>query len=263
MSKTIMEKIYSLFLNEMSLFEDSSYFSHQDSKSISDCGDLTEAGFRIFLRQVVGERFHITHGYIFSSSKKKLSKQIDIIITDKLVTHSLKKFEYLNGMEIVPVEAIVGIFEVKRTLTKSTYEKAIKDLNKIINDVPIKKDLTTRYFHGGMIVGDKLDGGKYSNPMVGILSLLHEDAILNVEIPDFLDVVFSCDGFLKGIVNAEAPSKLLALACRPRENKHSYSNFIITKTLSKEKILQGFVSLVLRYLDEVAGRPFEQNDYFS
>ena len=139
MSKTIMEKIYSLFLNEMSLFEDSSYFAHQNSKSISDCGDLTEAGFRIFLRQVIGERFHITHGYIFSSFKKRLSKQIDIIITDKLVTHSLKKFEYLNGMEIVPVEAIVGIFEVKRTLDNDSYKKAIEHLTEIINDVPINR----------------------------------------------------------------------------------------------------------------------------
>lgn len=114
----VIDQIYKLFLDELQFFENNSYFAHQEMKNIDDCGELVELAIRKLLSEIIGERFKITHGYIYSPIHKKLSRQTDIIITDKLVTHSLKKFEYLDNLEIVPIEAVVGIFEIKRTLDK-------------------------------------------------------------------------------------------------------------------------------------------------
>ena len=103
-TSSIIDSVYKLFLDELKFIEEASGFAKQSMKNPDDCGGLVELAIRKFLREVVGERFQITHGYIYSSKNKKLSPQIDIIITDKLVSHSLKRFDYLDNLEIVPVE---------------------------------------------------------------------------------------------------------------------------------------------------------------
>ncbi len=81
----MLDDCYRLFLNELDFIENSSYFASQSLENQDDCGGLVEIAIRKFLREVIGERFKITHGYIYSSLNKKVSPQIDIIITDKLV----------------------------------------------------------------------------------------------------------------------------------------------------------------------------------
>lgn len=117
-----------------------------------ECGELIELAIRKFLREIVGERFKITHGYIYSSQNKKLSSQVDIIITDKLVAHSLKRFEHLDNLEVVPSEAVVAIFEVKRTLRASSLKSSGEHLEKIFMEVPLSKKRTERYLTGGTLV---------------------------------------------------------------------------------------------------------------
>ena len=41
---------------------------------------------------------------------------------------------------IVPAEAVVAIFEVKRTLNKETIKKAQEQLGKIMDFIPLSKD---------------------------------------------------------------------------------------------------------------------------
>ena len=131
---------------------------------------------RKFLREVIGERFKITHGYIYSPQHKKLSPQIDIIITDKLVPHVLKRFDHLDNLEIVPVEAVVAIFEVKRTLRATSLKSAGEHLEKIFMDVPLSKERTERYLPGGIKIqsgnGVSINGGLSSNPLIGVIGLV-------------------------------------------------------------------------------------------
>lgn len=258
-----MEDIYKLFLNELDFYEQNSLFTHKKAHSISDTGDLTEMAIRKFLREVISERFKVTHGYIYSTSKKKLSPQIDIIITDTLVPHSLKKFEYLDNMEIVPVEAVVGIFEVKRKLTKVEFQNAIKHLTKIFDFVPLKKDLNTKYLPGGMILGHGINGGQFSNPFIGIVSLLNASpkSLDKIDIPWFIDMVYSCGGYLKA---PKDNNSLKVYSYKTTQDKHTYYIYDPERTkLTRVKILQGFIAYLLRYLSEVSGRTFDMNDYFS
>jgi len=85
----MINSIYKLFLDELQFFEKNSYFASQSLRNQNECGELVELAIRKFFREIIGERFKVTHGYICSSQNSKLSPQIDIIITDKLVPHSL------------------------------------------------------------------------------------------------------------------------------------------------------------------------------
>lgn len=268
MKANAIDELYTLFLNELDLFKQYSEATKKVNHSIRDGGELTEVALRRFLREVVGERFHITHGYIYSSLHKGVSPQIDIIITDKLVPHSLKKFEHLDGMEVVPVEAVAGIFEVKRTLTKKYFTEAINHLQAIVDYVPLRKDLDSRYLPGGIGIKSKDNraGGNFSNPIIGIISLLNIDPkkVDKIDIPWFMDIVFSCQGYLKAPVSNNNKYKLHVYSYKKQTDSHSYVIYDPKRTgHSREKILQMFVSYLLRYLSEVSGRTFEMNDYFS
>ncbi len=235
-------------------------------KNQDECGELVELAIRKFLREVIGERFKITHGYIYSSKYKKLSPQIDIIITDKLVPHSLKRFEHLDNLELIPVEAVVAIFEVKRTLYKSSYKSAGEHLEKIFNDVPLSKERQQRYLPGGVELKSKgpitIEGGKYSNPMIGIIGLLHEESIDWSNLPWFVDIIFSFQGFLRATKNTENDS-LQIFAKRTPDDKIDYREIVDVCDEGRVKLLKGFSAYLLQYLNEVSGRTFDMNDYFS
>jgi len=262
----MIDKIYKLFLDELNFIESSSYFAHQEMKNADDCGGLVEIAIRKFLSEVIGERFKITHGYIYSKSNKAISPQIDIIITDKLVSHTLKKFEYLDNMEIVPIEAVVGIFELKRTLKKQQLTNARDHLDKIVNFVPVEKNHPTRYLPGGIAIGKgqgiQISGGKHSNPIIGILGLLDENLenLPNEDIPWFVDIVFSFRGYLCGIKDPDK-NCLRISACREKTNVNEHIFF--SNYDNREKVLKSFVAYLIGYLNEVSGRTFNINDYFS
>lgn len=262
----MINEIYKLFLDELSFIESSSYFSNQDMKNIHGCGGLIELAIRKLLREVVGERFKITHGYIYSTSKKQLSPQIDIIITDKLVSHSLKRFEYLDNLEIVPMEAVVGIFEVKRTLKKQQVLEAANHLNKVIDFVPLIKNHSAKYLPGGVELKSgtniKIDGGKLSNPIIGIIGLLHEDLedVNKENIPWFIDCIFSFDGYLKALKDP-SNENLKIFSSRAANDPYDYKT--LKEPGNKAKILMCFIAYLIQYLNEVSGRTFDINEYFT
>lgn len=263
----MINSIYKLFLDELKFFQESSHFTSQSMKNQDECGELIELAIRKFLREVVGERFKITHGYIYSSRNKKLSPQIDIIITDKLVTHCLKKFEHLDNLEIVPVEAVVAVFEVKRTLRAGTLKKAADHLNNIFESVPLSKERNDRYLPGGAQIisgaGISIGGGNYSNPMIGIIGLLHEKNNYWDKLPWFVDAVFSFQGVLRAPKDPNGES-LKVYSHRYPNDDIKYKEFIEDANEQGQiKILKGFVAYILQYLNEVTGRIPNMNEYFS
>ncbi|MCL5071077.1 MAG: hypothetical protein M1308_09295 [Actinobacteria bacterium] len=265
----MMNEIYKLFLDELDFLTGHSKFLHKEAMSISDSGDLVEIVVRKFLREVLGERYTITHGYIYSSSKKELSPQIDIIITDKLVSNSFKKFEYLDNMEIVPIEAVIGMFEVKRNLTKKSFKDALNHLIKIVDFVPVRKDNTDRYLPGGIAIvgkgGINIDGGKYSNPIIGIISLLNEteEKLDEEDIPFFIDLVFSFRGYLKVFTASQKNTDLKIGVCRTKSGGEYTKRFAkADNTLDRQGILKIFISYLMAYLNDVTGRTFDINKYF-
>lgn len=240
-NKTVIENLYDLFLSEMDYYLDSSGFMHKDPKNISDSGELVEIAFRKLLREVIGERFHITHGYIMGSNNS-ISPQVDLIITDTFVPHRFKKFEYLNGLELVPVESVVGIFEIKRTLNKDTIKKAQNHLNKIAQDISLKSN-------------DK-DGV----PIIGVIALDHENEIIS----DYLeDVIFSANGYLAApITETKKGLDFLPIPYRRKNHSDKYGYIEAGITFSRSQVLLRLIGYLTSYLNLVKGRPYNTNNYF-
>jgi hypothetical protein len=262
----MIDSLYKLFLDELKFFEEKSYFASQSMKNQDDCGELVELAIRKFLREIIGERFKITHGYIYSSANKRLSPQIDIIITDTFVPHTLKRLDYLDNLEIVPVEAVVAIFELKRTLRPSSLKAAGVHLQKIFDEVPLRKDLPDNYLPGGIKLqggnGVTITGGKTSNPLLGIIGLLHENSPDCSELPWLIDTTFSFQGFLRA-PKEKGSESLRVYSCRSSGDEIDYRVFQEESESGQIKLLKGFISYLLRYLDEVTGRSFDMNAYFS
>jgi len=246
----MIDKIYSLFLNEIDFLNDNSYFAHQDMKNTSGCGALVEIALRKLIQEAIGQRFKVTHGYIYSSQYNKLSPQIDIIITDTLVPHCLKRFDYLNNLEIIPVESVVGLFEVKRTLNSITLEDAYTQLETRFDSIPLQKDLGILVTPGGV----EEFGCLYSNPLIGIISIQNEIKDLDLkQIPWFIDTIFNCQDFFIALCEN---NQYVIKPCRPANKKVPYKKITNHK---KEDRLQMFICYLLAYLGKVAGRKFDPN----
>lgn len=266
----MLDNLYKLFLDELAFFNNSSEVAHKELKSVKDCGGLAETAIRKLLQEVLGNRFKVTHGYVFSSAHQKLSPQVDIIIVDTLVPHTLKRFEYSNGLEIVPVESIVAIFEVKRTLSKDKIIEAADHLKKTIEFIPIIKDSPIRYLPGGIQLIKPIEGGLFSNPMIGILGLNHNESISdckNLSEYMFLDIVYSFDGYLIGTQNPEKTNSFKALSRRNENDvvKYNALNFCNKKPqqLSKEEVLKMAIGFLICYLTDTSGRMLKMDDYFK
>jgi hypothetical protein len=150
-------------------------------RNIDITGDEIEYEVRLLLKNLLPQRFHITHGYIISAVNKQdepfVSPQVDVIIVDTLVPHSIFVFDKQSGMEVVPVEAVVGIFEVKRTLNRESLpgtikalgteeeEGAIKHLRDICEKVGLERIMTTSSFLGGDQLRQLEDISKFLHPM--------------------------------------------------------------------------------------------------
>ena len=110
------QELFNLHIKYVEYLLAKSYFSNQYVKNISQSGSEVEQEIRVLLQSIMPRRFRITHGYIVYAPVKqeepKISPQIDLLIVDTLVPHSIFTIEKDNGMEIVPLESVVGIFEI-------------------------------------------------------------------------------------------------------------------------------------------------------
>jgi len=172
--KPTFKDIFNVNIRYLEYLLAKSYLSHQYLKNIKLTGDQVESEFRKMFSSLLPRRYKVTHGYIASAPNKEeepiVSHQVDMIIVDTLVPHSIFVIED-DGMELVPIESVVGIFEIKRTIDPDILDKALDHLFDIQTDLNIKKTDSKKYFPTGI----QGIGVMYSNPLIGILSLVHKD----------------------------------------------------------------------------------------
>lgn len=103
-----------------------SQFYHQNEKNIGGCGSSIENFAQDFLKTILPSRFCVKSGYIVApnSATPFMSPHMDIVITDSLVPDSLLPFSASPGLGLIPYESVVGIIEVKRTLTTNILKSA-------------------------------------------------------------------------------------------------------------------------------------------
>lgn len=263
--------ILNLHIKYIDYLLEKSYLSHQSVKNINLSGSEIENEIRFLFKSILPERFKITHGYILSAEDNKsepiISNQVDMIIVDTLVPHKIFTLDKENGMEIVPVESVVGIFEIKRTLDKKALKSALNQLSKITKRVGIKKDDETHYLSGGLKCNG-LISGIYSNPILGILSLDYdlprrEDTItLITEKKLGLDLVASLNGLLIAPCNDPKEKSVVNFKIENVRKEEGYYMFLDKKTVNQIGVFSRIFGIVLAYLTNCSGRRIDVGSYF-
>lgn len=247
-------------------------------------GDVVEQEVRQLLKNLLPQRFHVTHGYIVSAEnlddEPTVSPQVDVIIVDTLVPHSIFIVDQQSGMEIVPDEAVVGIFEVKRTLNQKSLvgtleaigteeeKSAIQQLRDICAKARIRKDNPATFIPGGV---PSAIGGCTSNPIIGIISIGHDDDIgeklkkwTSEHKIDFgmLDIIFSLSGYMACLGN-EKDNTPFVLACRNyKDFKYNFFLNFATPNNSRIRIIAMSIGFIVAYLTMTCGRNLDSMKYF-
>lgn len=257
--------------------------THGYIHNISVAGSEIEQEVRRLLKSLLPQRFRITHGYIISAVNKQeepaVSPGVDVIIVDTLVPHSIFIIDQNNGMEVVPIEAVVGIFEVKRTLNKeslTSQKGAINHLQDICETVGIKKDDERRFLPGGIeMVGLQEGGGYYSNPIIGIIGVDHEKSVYT-RLGDWLvdrsvnlgmvDMIFSINGYLMCLGEALSNGEIAASIQTYRKLQAGQQTQIFATFTyppqSQTEIVARALGFIVGYVSVTGGRIFEVDKYF-
>ena len=127
-------------------------------------GEAREFVFKELLRQYLPPKLGVEKGIIISSvPDERPSKQIDIIIYDKLNTPTLYSAENLR---IFPIEGVYAVIEVKSMLNNSTLSDALDNVRSV-------KQMTKRAFvpQGGVITKTFSLYGKQTSyfPVLGFI----------------------------------------------------------------------------------------------
>jgi hypothetical protein len=268
-----------------------SLLSHRYLKSISHAGAFVETEIREMFCQLVPNRFRVAHGYIaFAATRSRdvvVSPQVDMMVVDTTVPHTLYVLDPTSRMEVVPVESVVAICELKRRLDRRSLlgtqklRGALAQLKDITDRTGITKTSAQRYLPGGIKVGGGLGGGYCNNPLVAVIGASHSDSlwkpksgptsagcidsVMNAAITrDILpkvDMVASLDGFMYALVGDSPPQDFRLFNPWPRDSAPKYG---IARTPEKSRlyVLSRIVGYVLGYIQTCTGRYLDVNSYF-
>lgn len=270
-------EMYGLHIKYVDYLIAKSMFSHQEAKNIALSGSEVENEIRLFFKNMLPPRFRVTHGYILFAANNiddpKLSPQVDLIIVDDFVMSKVFTLDKENGMEIIPVEAVVGIFEIKRTANKEQLEKAFIHIEKIINSVNIKKDNNKHYMAGGIETPD-FNTSIHSNPFIGIISLTHDLTLINEnnewkDIDDKqyiklqLDAIFSFSGM--AILNVDENNQFKPYLVRTTDYVPKFRCMVTNSDpnpVRQSGIISRFFGYLIAYLTDCTGKRMNISNYF-
>lgn len=250
--------------------------------NLRQAGSVIEDFVKNLFTQLFNSRFRITSGYIVNSEKGSdnfiISPEIDLIILDTFVPNILfPQNEFIGRTEYVPIEAVVGIFEIKKTLDKESVKKAFKHFKNIEESVGICKNNCEHYRLGGkptdvinsvvefntryrdplIIEPRKIRTGVFSNPITGIIGLEHKgrNVAYNYNSQNFVDLIFSFDGFLQAVVEKTKGYFNNYPIVNPNEYEYKY----VEKSQQNIKIALG---LLTDYLYNTSGKCFNPSKYY-
>lgn len=253
------------------------------AKNIRNSGDVVEAAFAEFLKRFLPRRLKVTAGHIVAIDSKGLpilSPQVDLIIVDTMVPHSLIPFSASSKFDIVPVESVVAFFEVKGSLKagkkdKMSLYKTCHQLKKIY-DMVVPSPSSDRYLPGGIRLGKAMSGGSYSNPMAGILALTSSESLKKEKtikkyfsdiIPSLgkmpLDLIFVADGLIITPSSMKNGNNFLIDPVRCTSGtSYVYYGTKLGDRPSLGQVVSRCFGVMQCYLKQVVGRYYNPEQYF-
>ncbi len=160
------------------------------SGELKSAGNLVEKYIRNFINRISPDGLKVTSGYIVSpetlKAKENLS-QHDIILASKATPPIFSIID--DEIEIIPVESMVGIIEIKRKLTSKSLEDAQSQIvNTYENTIKNYRNKNENY---STVSISSLKPGTQT-PLFGIIGLTSElsrsdiDSIIDPNIIDFV-----------------------------------------------------------------------------
>lgn len=249
---------------------------NQYLKDINNTGNEIEIEVREFIGHFIPNRFKITHGFICyakdSQTEPVISPQLDCIIVDTLVSHTIFPLSNSSGQEVVPLEAVVGIIEIKRTLNDATIKDALTHLANTVKILGIEKTNQLHYLPSG-ISSALLETHIYSNPLIGILSVDHTfeiakfrknngkklNSLVKKSNESNVDFMGSLSGFLFTTIDKDSNFKPYPF----REINKTYSYMIATQEIiSQTSIISRIIGFIVAYLSMTSGKFNPMGKYF-
>lgn len=176
------------------------------SGELKSAGNLVEIYVRNFINRISPDGIKVTSGYIVNpkilKSKENLP-QHDIILANKDTPPIFSIID--DKIEIIPVESMVGIIEVKRTLTSDSLKKAQSQILNTYENV-IKSHRTKEDNYNTVSI--TLKPGTQS-PLFGIIGLTSEltrkdiESIIDPQIIDFVWAFKGNEAFIVGDYNGK------------------------------------------------------------
>ncbi|MDP2193492.1 MAG: hypothetical protein Q8K36_03085 [Alphaproteobacteria bacterium] len=241
------------------------------AKNIRGSGTLIEDHIKNLFTKMFSSRFRMTSGYIVSANEKdySVSPEVDLIILDTLVPNIIFPQEELTGKsEFVPKEAVVGIFQIKKTLNIKTIKESFQNIHTTIETVNIIKDFDQHYNLGGHLSNEvyykvpderyregrptvsRIETNIFAAPILGVIGLEHSKS-LEKKIKDNnldIDIIFSFDGFLRATPY---------FASGGATNENDFVNF----TLFEDNVISA-LGLLTYHLYRRTGTFFSVSDYY-
>jgi hypothetical protein len=276
--------IFELNIKYIDYLISKSLFSHQYIHNIAQSGADVENEIREIFRNIIPERYKVTHGYIVSApnqiSEPRISPQVDMMIVDTLVPHSLLIVDKKSGLEIVPLEAVLAIFEIKRSLSfttlvgNETMQGAISHLGEIKSTTGIVKNSLERFGPGGITFGNGLSGGFYCNPLLGIIGLDMDDNLINPDHQHYLsntyaqlreteiDLISCFKGFLCAVRNDQQPTWFRIANPRVLNQEINYLLLDKDHNRNQAELIARMFGYIVGYLYNTNGKVANINNYF-
>lgn len=139
--ESLLDQKIQIFKASFSTYSKDLYFDEEKGQLThpGEYGAYKEEACKEFLRFFIPFKFEIDDGFLINHNKE-VSKQCDIIIFDD---NSPPLIETYAKQRFFPIEAVVGLGEIKSTLNKSSFKEAI---NTLARNKALRTNLRQPYF---------------------------------------------------------------------------------------------------------------------
>lgn len=243
--------------------------SHGLGGEMKTSGTIVENYIKETIKKHIPNGYRVCSGYIATSDNiidNANLVQHDIIIVDERIP-SIYKFQ-VSDIEIVPAEAVCGVLEIKRTLTRDSIKSATDHLKKT-------KLILDSYQDG---VKSKKSRDNANSPINSIASLAPIYAIIGLraekhkleidyieqtfkeDIFNFLDLIWSfSDGFIVNYMKFKEPTSYLPNnASRNLSSKDRHQiNFANGNEETHSKAFRMGLSALRIWISNTSGTPLD------